>query len=79
MKNSFTIYNLSQFLFQLCTSLFLDRATHLGLALIVKLLALCDPELELYSPILPINTSYDERHTLLRDLFYELFDLTFVE
>lgn len=79
MRNSFTIYNLSQFLFQLCTRFFLDRAAHLGFAFVIEFLALCDPDLEFYTAILPINAGHDKRHPLLGRLFDELFDLALMQ
>ena len=79
MENSFTIYNLSQFLFQLCTRFFFERPPHFGLAFVVEFLALGDANLELYTSFLPVNTGYDKRHTLLRGLFYELFDLALMQ
>jgi len=79
MENSFTIYNLSKFLFQLRTCFFFDRAPHFGLAFVVEFLAFCDTDLELYPAIFPVNAGHDERHSFLRGLFYELFDLAFVE
>jgi hypothetical protein len=60
------MHNLSISLFQLRARFPVDNAAHLGLPLVVQLLALGYANFKFYFAALDIHASYDQRHAVSR-------------